>query len=72
METMEKVADALGNWVYTIYSVKIPVINVSLWLLAVSLFALNMVFRFTDTITHRNQSGASMESNNNKIYRGNN
>ena len=68
METLTECASALSRWVYTIMSVQIPFLNVSLWLLAISLFAFRMLLKVTDVVTHRNTSGGGMESNNNHIY----
>lgn len=68
METLKECATALGSWAYTILSVKIPLLNISLWLLLLSLFALRMLLKVTDVVGHRSQS-SGQDQNNNKVYR---
>lgn len=58
----------LGQWVYQLYSVKIPILNISLWLLTVSVLAFTLVFRVFDPFTHRSQS-FSQDQNNNRVFR---
>lgn len=68
METLTSCASSLSQWVYTLMSVKIPFINVSLWLFAISLFTFKMLLRVTDVVNHRQMSYGGLESNNNRIY----
>lgn len=68
METLRKCASALSQWTYTLMQVKIPLLNVSLWLFCLALFTLRMLFKVTDTATHRSQ-GSGQDYNNNKVYR---
>ena len=69
METLKDAAQSMGEWIYTLYSVKIPLINVSLWLFVLSIFALKMFFRTSDAVTHRSQGGGGQDQNNNVVYR---
>lgn len=67
METLRQCAQALSQWVYTIYNVEIPLLNISLWLFVISLLAYKMLLRAMDPVIHRSQGG--QDQNNNKIYR---
>lgn len=67
MDTLRQCAQALSQWVYTIYNVKIPLLNVSLWLFVISLLAYKMLLRAMDPVIHRSQGG--QDQNNNRIYR---
>lgn len=69
MDELLKGVRALSQWAWTIFQVQVPFLGVSLWLLALTLFVIRMLFKVSDVATHRNQSGAGMESNNNRIYR---
>ena len=68
METLRQCASALSQWAYTIYSVQVPLLNISFWMLALSLLAFRMLLKAMDPVTHRNQSGGQ-DQNNNRVYR---
>lgn len=67
MEILRQCAQALSQWVYTIYTVKIPLLDISLWLFVISLLAFKMLLRAIDPVIHRSQGG--QDQNNSKIYR---
>jgi len=58
----------LGHWIYELYSVEIPVLGISLWLLTCSILVFTFLLRALDPLTHRSQ-GFSQDQNNNRIYR---
>lgn len=67
MNDLVSCINALGNWGYKVASCNIPGINVSFWILFITLFSIGVIFKTIDVFTHRN-TGFN-DNNNNKIYR---
>lgn len=67
MSELIMIATKMGEWVYTIMTAyTIPYINVTPFVLSMSLLVFSMAFKVADKITHRNQS---QDNNNNVVYR---
>ena len=68
MDDLKECAKALGSWAYEILSIKIPLLNVSFWVFFLTLFAIGIMMKTTDVITHGSR-GYNNDNNNNKIYK---
>lgn len=64
-----QVLTAIGRWMYQLTQINIPGLNVSAWMLGLTLLIFTFAFRIFDVFNHRS-TGA--ESNNNIVYRGDN
>lgn len=67
METLSKCAKALGDWVYTIFNVQVPLLNISFWTLVLSLLIFSLFLRTLRRDGTKNK--ASMGNNNNVVYK---
>lgn len=59
---------SLGRWMYQLTQINVPGLNVSAWMLGITLLVIGLAFRLFDVFNHRS---TGMEGNNNNIYRGN-
>ena len=69
MDILIQCASAISHWVYTLFNVNIPLLNVTFWELQLTIFAIILFLRVTDVVTHRNMSSGSQDNNNNRIYK---